>query len=186
MIKENVLRKNLLTNEIDTGSIDTIFEEVNKKALDKNGNVVKPELIIQEYPFVEASKKDIEAFDLENLRKQKESELKAFENTNECYTLTLIDNNGNSLTKHDKWLHTLISSYVVFFSDKGDIVNKEFTIAQVNTVKGEMNKKTFSIKLKFNELLENIKVASKEVLNQTDYIKILQDMDRILNVDELK
>ena len=136
--------------------------------------------------FYKLTKKDIEVFELESLRKQKESELKAFENTNECYTLTLIDNNGNSLTKHDKWLHTLISSYVVYFSDKGDIVNKEFTIAQVNTVKGEMNKKTFSIKLKFNELLENIKVASKEVLNQTDYIKILQDMDRILNVDELK
>ena len=42
MIKENILRKNLLTNEIDCGSVDSIFEIQNLA-----GN------IIAEHPYIE-------------------------------------------------------------------------------------------------------------------------------------
>lgn len=47
MIKENVLRKNLLTNEIDYGNVDTEFENENLK-----GN------IIEDNPWVEISEED--------------------------------------------------------------------------------------------------------------------------------
>lgn len=47
MIKENVLRKNLLTNEIDYGNVDSEFEAENL-----NGN------IIQDNPWVEISEDD--------------------------------------------------------------------------------------------------------------------------------
>ena len=45
MIKYNIVRKNLLTGEVDYGEVDSIFEAENLK-----GNIIK------DYPFVELKK----------------------------------------------------------------------------------------------------------------------------------
>jgi len=58
MIKENVLRKNLLTNKIDYGNVDSEFELQNLK-----GN------IIDIHPYIEITNiKEIEAYELINLK----------------------------------------------------------------------------------------------------------------------
>jgi hypothetical protein len=46
-LKENVLRKNLLTKEIDRGQVDTEFEQENLR-----GNIIK------DYPFIEITEED--------------------------------------------------------------------------------------------------------------------------------
>ena len=68
MIKENVLRKNLLTNEIDCGNVDSEFEAENL-----NGN------IIQDNPWVEISKdSDIyKEYTLSNIKLEKINACKA-------------------------------------------------------------------------------------------------------------
>lgn len=64
MIKENVLRKNLLTNQIDFGNVDSEFEAENL-----NGNV------IQDSPWVEISEDD-ENWKVINLTKLKSEKVK--------------------------------------------------------------------------------------------------------------
>lgn len=173
MIKENILRKNLLTNEIDTGSIDTIFAEINKKALDKNGNVVKPESIIQDHPYIEATLEEIEAFELDNLREQKKSEVDRIKNELE---LTL-EYNG---TKYD--IDTKAQTSFIMYKDlieKGqlqepiywvsaDNKNIQLTITEFTKIINAGRTQLQKIRLNRQPLKELINNMSEEELNALD------------------
>ncbi len=132
-----------------------------------------------------ATQKEIDKYELENLREAKLNELNNFENSNECYVLTLLDNSGNLLTQHDKWLHTLIAPFVAFFDSKRNVVAKELSLELIGKIKGEMNKKSFATKGKWKELQFIISQATKTQLKNTDYIQILKDMPREINIDLL-
>jgi hypothetical protein len=60
-IKENVLRKNLLTKEIDRGQVDSVFEVENLA-----GN------IIEEYPFAEITEDDADYIALKIIKIKKD------------------------------------------------------------------------------------------------------------------
>ena len=132
-----------------------------------------------------ATEKEIEKFELENLREDKLNELNEFEGLKDCYFLTLCDESGNCLTQHDKWLHNLISPFIAFFDEKGNIVAKELSLELIGKIKAEMNKRSFAIKGKWKELQFIISQATKTKLKSTNYIQVLKDMPREINIDLL-
>lgn len=62
MIKNNVFRKNLVTNEIDNGAVDSVFETENLR-----GN------IILDHPYIELASNDIQILQYNLLKQKKEA-----------------------------------------------------------------------------------------------------------------
>lgn len=71
MIKENVLRKNLLTNEIDYGNVDSEFETENL-----NGNIIQDNPHIQITEDNEDAKNYFKTIDLKNAQVNKSALIK--------------------------------------------------------------------------------------------------------------
>ena len=132
-----------------------------------------------------ATQEEIDNFELENLREDKLNELNEFEGLKDCYFLTLLDNDGNSFTKHDKSIHNLIAPFVAFFDEEENVIEKELSLELIGKIKAEMNKRSFAIKVKWKELQFIISQATKIELKSTDYIQILKDMPREINIDLL-
>jgi hypothetical protein len=87
MIKENVLRKNLLTNEIDYGNVDSEFEAENL-----NGN------IIQDSPWVEIAKGSIDYINYHkqvDLKTAQTNKYTLIENAYSLAQFALVKQNGS-------------------------------------------------------------------------------------------
>ena len=172
MIKENVLRKNLLTNEIDYGNVDSEFESINLKAEDNNS-------IIYTHPYIELSADTPEYkqyFNDKILSENKYNKLNTVYTSYSDAQFAIVDFQG---------LEFKVSLRGVLWSDFESQMVKamlkgEADLADPNTDRVLRNVPLEVLKPLFNQLST---ISVSNFLKKKEYIHCIENVTDIVDID---
>jgi hypothetical protein len=181
MIKQNILRKNLLNNAIDLGNIDTEFEAENL-----NGN------IIQDNPWITCTNEEKLLYDLAKAKQNKIAELNVAysSRSNWIMILSSMAIPNASLTRDADWFGKMLSAVdgnVSLIDDDGIIRSIPLTITQARALNNYITiQKSIEIKLKrqsIEDIINNF--SSVEEVDNYDILSELQSVNRNIVIEDV-
>lgn len=154
MIKENVLRRNLITNEIDMGDVDLIFEVMNLA-----GNIVA------EAPWVEISENDTrwKALQFTKLKTNKIIEVNA-------------EAGNRILAKYPQYKQNNMLGEISIIHNKEMVALKANSIYEISVSEKASIKKYEACVLFINNIREKSN-AITQIINEADSISEIQSID---------